>query len=80
MSRQRNEYMTFADTRKEAQALEQELHDEEAAILSQRVTVPAPWSTITADMEKLKGQIQAELQEGLMGEMRKEIMEQMKAL
>lgn len=80
MSRQRNEYMTFADTRKEARALEQELHDEEAAILSQRVTVPAPWSTITADMEKLKGQIQAELQEGLMGEMRKEIMEQMKAL
>lgn len=70
--------MTFAATCKEARALEQELHDEEAAILSQRVTVPAP--RFTADMEKLKGQVQAELQEGLMGEMRKEIMEQMKAL
>lgn len=70
--------MTFADTCKEAWALEQELQDGEYAILSQRVTVPAPLSTTKADMEQLKGQIQTELQ--LMGEMRKELRKQMKTL
>lgn len=80
LSRQirQNKCMTFADTCKEAWALEQELQDGEYAILSQRVTVPAPLSTTKADMEQLKGQIQTELQ--LMGEMRKELRKQRKTL
>lgn len=82
LSRQirQNKCMTFADTCKEARALEQELQDGEYAILSQRVTVPAPLSTTKADMEQLKGQIQTELQQEQMGEMRKELRKQMKTL
>lgn len=82
LSRQmrRNNPMNFTDLCKEAQALEQELQDGDDAILSQRVAVPASQNTTTMNMEQLKGQIQAELQQGLMGEMKKEIMEQMKAL
>ncbi|KAI4829061.1 hypothetical protein KUCAC02_023124 [Chaenocephalus aceratus] len=68
--------MTFTATCKEARALEQELHDGEDAILSQRVTAP---TTQNSNLQQLKGQIQAELQQGLMGEMRKEIAEQIKA-
>lgn len=82
LSRQmrRNERMTFADTCKDAWALEQVLQDGKDAILSQRVTVPAPRNTTTANMEQLKDQIQVKLQQGLMGEMRNEIMEQITAL
>lgn len=81
LSRQlrRNQRLTFTDACKEAQALEQELQDGEPAILSQRVTMPTR-STTAVDMEELKGQIRTELQVELMGEMRKEIMEQVKAL
>lgn len=82
LSRQlrRNQHLTFTDACKEARALEQELQDGEPAILSHRVTMPSPKSTIITDVEKLKGQIQAELQAELMGEMKKEIIEQIKAL
>lgn len=65
---------------KEARALEQELQDGEDAILSQRVTAPAPRHTTTTNLGELKDQIQVELQQGLMREMKNEIMEQIKAL
>lgn len=61
--------MIFADACKETAALEQELQDGEVAILSQRVAVPAPKGPTTAGLEQLKGQIQAELQTELIGEM-----------
>lgn len=78
LSRQmrRNERMTFAAICREARALEQELQDGEETILSQRVAAPVSRNATTVDIEHLK----AELQQGLMGEMRKEIMGQMKAL
>lgn len=76
----RNQRLTFTDACKEARALEQELQDGEPAILSQRVNMLSPKYTTTPDIEKLKSQIQAELQTELMGEMRKEIIEQIKAL
>ncbi len=81
LSRQlrRNNPMTFSDMCKEARALEQELQDGEDPILSQRVAATGAHNT-TVNIEPLKDQIRAELQQGLMGEMRKEIMEQMKAL
>lgn len=60
--------------------MEQELQDGEAAILSQRVTAPAPQHTTTTSLGELKDQLQTELQQGLMGEIKKEIMEQIKAL
>ncbi|KAL7868397.1 hypothetical protein SRHO_G00097810 [Serrasalmus rhombeus] len=77
LSRQiwRDEHMTFTAVCKEVQALEHELQEGEDAILSQRVTAPTPRDN-TADLKMLKGQIQVELQQELMGEMR----EQMKAL
>ncbi|KAL7394403.1 hypothetical protein ABVT39_025577 [Epinephelus coioides] len=65
---------------KEARAQEQELQDGEDTVLSQRVSATASQNTTTVNMEPLKDQIRAELQQGLMGEMRKDIMEQMKAL
>lgn len=72
----RDNNLTFASACKEARALEQELDDEGAAILSQRVHANTP----PTDSEQLKGQIRLELKEELMVEMRKEIQEQMKTL
>ncbi|XP_041920929.1 uncharacterized protein LOC121684874 [Alosa sapidissima] len=70
LSRQmrRDARMTFAAACKEARALEHELQEGDDAILSQRIT--APTQDTTADLELLKTQIRAELQQGLMGEVK----------
>ncbi|KAM3608447.1 uncharacterized protein V6R79_025602 [Siganus canaliculatus] len=82
LSRQiwRNETMTFTYACKEARALEQELQDGESFIVTQRVTAPTSGSATAVDLERLKGQIYMEVQTELMGEMRRELMEQMKTL
>lgn len=77
LSRQirRDESLTFSAVCKEARALEHELQEGDDVALSQRVSAPAHKDS-TTDLETLRTQIRADLQQGLMGEMK----EQLKAL
>lgn len=79
LSRQlrRHERLTFQAACKEARALEQELQEGDHAVFSQRVTAP---TSSVINVEQLKDQMKAELQLGLLGELRKEIREQMNTL
>lgn len=74
LSRQirRNEHMTFEDIYRVARALEVELQEGEDLALSQRVTAPTPRND-AANLEQLKSQLRAELQQGLMGEVKEQI-------